>query len=227
MTDNGNGTFTITPAANYSGTISLTYSVVDGKGGSKPAYQTITFDPVNDAPTAANGSAVTDEDVAILNGRLPTGADVDSSNLTYKLVEGSATHGSVTVNADGTYTFKPDADYNGPASFKYIVVDGAGAVSVEYTLSITINPVNDAPKAPSVSVSGNEGQAIARRGDRHRRGRRQPHLRTGGQRCSRNGTVTVNEDGTFTYRRQPELSRHRHVRRAHQGRQGRRSHLRR
>src|SRR5204863_6303579 len=66
-----------------------------------------------------------------------------------------ASHGSVTVNVDGTYSYTPAANYNGSDSFTYTVSDGHGG-SNTYTVSITVSPVNDAPTASNVSVTTNE-----------------------------------------------------------------------
>ncbi|WP_298912716.1 DUF4347 domain-containing protein [uncultured Nostoc sp.] len=51
LTDNGDGTYTFNPAANYKGTVSLNYNVIDGKGGITPATGTFSLDTGNDAPT--------------------------------------------------------------------------------------------------------------------------------------------------------------------------------
>ena len=88
----------------------------------------------------------TDEDVSI-SDMLPMATDVDSTNLSYTLVEGSATNGTATVGGDGSFTFTPAANYNGSASFKYTVSDDANGISPEYTMAINVIPVNDAPVA--------------------------------------------------------------------------------
>ena len=55
VVDNGDGTYTITPAANFNGTMTLSYSVTDGNGGSVAGQQTYSVAAVNDAPTGAAG----------------------------------------------------------------------------------------------------------------------------------------------------------------------------
>jgi hypothetical protein len=50
VADNGNGTFTITPAANYNGSVGLSYMVIDGHGGSVAASESFSLAAVNDAP---------------------------------------------------------------------------------------------------------------------------------------------------------------------------------
>ena len=53
VVDNGDGTFTYTPTANFNGEDSFTYTVADGNGGSDTATVNITVTAVNDAPVAA------------------------------------------------------------------------------------------------------------------------------------------------------------------------------
>ena len=58
----------------------------------------------------------------------------------------------MVVNADGTYTYTPVANYNGADSFTYTVNDGNGG-SNTYTVAITVNPVNDAPVAGNDAIT--------------------------------------------------------------------------
>ncbi|WP_159694092.1 Ig-like domain-containing protein, partial [Cognatazoarcus halotolerans] len=55
-------------------------------------------------------------------------------------------NGSVTVNADGTFSYTPDANYNGPDSFTYTITDADGDVSTA-TATINVAPTSDAPIA--------------------------------------------------------------------------------
>ena len=144
LEDNGDGTWTFTPNANYNGTVDLSYSVIDGNGGVTAANQSFSLAAVNDAPVSANGSASTDEDVAIVGGALPGATDVEGDTVTYAQGATVAAHGSVTVYANGTFDYTPTADYNGSDSFSFVVDDGNGGTN-EYTFDITIDPVNDAP----------------------------------------------------------------------------------
>jgi Domain of unknown function (DUF4347)/Bacterial Ig domain/Calx-beta domain len=148
FTNANTGAFTFTPTANANGTDSFTYRVIDGKGGISPTYTAnLTIAAVNDAPTAANGTATTLEDTALTNQALPTATDIETNPVTYELVAGSAVGGTVVVNAAGTYTFTPTANFNGPASFRYRVRDNqtTNNLSPEYTMAIAVTPVNDAP----------------------------------------------------------------------------------
>ena len=61
VVDNGNGTFTITPTANYNGAVSLSYNVIDGHGGTIAASQSYSLAAVNDAPTGSASAVLAAE----------------------------------------------------------------------------------------------------------------------------------------------------------------------
>ncbi len=100
-------------------------------------------------PAIAVGDAATVAEDGVLNGSTVLANDVDlaaaiaQQTLTAILVAGP-THGSVTLNANGTYTYTPDQDYTGPDSFTYKVSDGVSDSNVA-TVSLTVTAVNDAP----------------------------------------------------------------------------------
>ncbi|ACE90124.1 hypothetical protein RHECIAT_CH0001143 [Rhizobium etli CIAT 652] len=148
LVNNNNGTWTFTPDANYNGPVSLSYTVIDGHGGSVPATQSFTLDAVNDAPVLS-GSAATlaagteDTPYTISAADLLAGfTDVDGDQLSVAGL--TANHGALVDNNNGTWTFTPDANYNGPVSLSYSVIDGHGG-SVPATQSFTLDAVNDAP----------------------------------------------------------------------------------
>ena len=91
-------------------------------------------------------SLTTDEDVAL--EITLTAFDVDGDDLDYILVTGP-NHGNLEGNAP-TLTYIPEADYYGEDSFTFKVNDGTVDSAVA-TISITINPVNDAPIADDQS----------------------------------------------------------------------------
>jgi len=189
------GNVVFTPAANYSGPASFTYTVSDGHGGRSTATVNVTVNPVNDPPVAADTTVSTNEDT-VIRGSLPAASDVDGDTVSYAL--GSAAgHGTVVVNADGSYTYTPAANYNGPDSFTYTVSDGQGG-SNTYTVGVTVNPVNDAPVAADTTVSTNEDTVI--------RGSLPAASDADGDTvtyalgsAAGHGTVVVNADGSYTY----------------------------
>ncbi len=69
--------------------------------------------------------------------------------LTAELKNGPA-HGTAVVNADGSYTYTPDANYHGTDTFTYTVSDGTA--SDTGTVTVTVSSVNDAPVAQPDAV---------------------------------------------------------------------------
>jgi hypothetical protein len=69
--------------------------------------------------------------------------DVEGDALSAQLVQAPA-HGTLSVLPDGGFRFRPGLDRNGPVSFRYRVVDAAGASS-EAQVALSVTPVNDAP----------------------------------------------------------------------------------
>ncbi len=162
---NSNGTFTYTPDADFNGTDSFGYSISDGKGGTDTAVATITVSSVNDKPTAQDDAFTTDEDV-VLNGDLfvdnGNGADLDpeGNSLTASGPTGTLpSNGTVVINSNGTFSYTPDANFNGSDSFGYSISDGLGGTDTALA-TITINAVNDAPNARNDQFAQAFGMAI-------------------------------------------------------------------
>ena len=149
LTFNPDGSFVYTPDADYSGPDSFTYTVSDGDQTSAPATVTLTVNPVDDPPTAAANTYSLGEDhtfsVPASGGLLANDTDLDpSSTLTAILVTGPA-HGTLTLNPDGSFTYVPDANFNGVDTFTYQVSDGT-ATSTPVT--VTLNVGDDVTLSP-------------------------------------------------------------------------------
>ncbi|MBY4612044.1 cadherin-like domain-containing protein, partial [Rhizobium sp. 9T] len=140
LVDNNDGSWTFTPDANYNGPVNLSYTVTDGNGGSVPASQSFTLAAVNDAPVLSGNAATLaagseDTPYTFSTADLLVGfSDVDGDQLSVAGL--TADHGALIDNNDGTWTFTPDANYNGPVSLSYTVTDGNGG-SVPATQSFT------------------------------------------------------------------------------------------
>ena len=124
----------------------ITVVVGDEIETSNTAHTTIAVTAVNDAPVAQAGSASGNEDTTIFGNAVATDADNSAAQLTYSLVgaNGGATHGTVALNPDGSFTYAPAADFNGTDSFSFKANDGA-LDSNTASVAITVAPVNDAP----------------------------------------------------------------------------------
>ncbi|MDB5551031.1 MAG: protein of unknown function toxins and related Ca2+-binding protein, partial [Rhizobium sp.] len=155
VVDNGNGTYTITPATNDNGTVTLSYNVVDGNGGSVAASNTVNFAAVNDPVTGAPTAVLTDgtEDTAYIvnESDLTAGfadADGDTLSVNNLVASGGAT---VVDNLDGTYTVTPAANFNGTVTLTYDVTDGNGSTIVGAARTVDFDAVNDAPVVAGVA----------------------------------------------------------------------------
>src|SRR6266508_2532639 len=156
------------------------------------------------APVAVNDSYTTNEDTALgvaALGILGNDTDVDGDALTASVVSTPA-NGTVTLNTlDGSFTYTPDANFNGTDSFTYQANDGTADSNVA-TVTLTVTPVNDAPVALDESYTIIEdttfvvaAAAILANDTDVDGGALTVSLVSG----PANGTVTLNPDGEFTY----------------------------
>lgn len=155
VVDNGDGTFDYTPPLNFNGSDAFTYTISDGNGGTDTATVNVTIDDDNDEPVAVVDSYSTAEDTTLnvaAAGVLTNDTDDDSDPLTAEL-DTDVSSGTLAINADGSFSYTPDADFNGTDSFTYHAVDTSDAVSSTVTVTITVTPVNDVPVAVGQSIS--------------------------------------------------------------------------
>src|SRR5262249_6944817 len=145
LTLSANGAFTYTPAANYNGPDSFTFRASDGSLASNTATFTLSVTPVNDAPVASSDSytltAGTTLSVAPLRV-LPNASDVDGDTLTAQLVSAPG-HGSLTLNANGSFSYIPAVSFTGTDTFTYQASDGSATSGIT-TVILTVNPPNQA-----------------------------------------------------------------------------------
>jgi VCBS repeat-containing protein len=200
---NANGSFTYTPAANFNGTDTFTYHASDGPLDSDPATVTITVNPVNDAPVATNDSYSTAEDTPLnvaAPGVLGNDNDIDGNQLTAALITGP-THGTLALTGNGSFTYTPAANYNGPDAFTYRASDGT-AQSNTATVTITITAVSDPPTANNDTYSTNEDTLLTVATPGVLGNDTDPDSATLTAAVATgpaHGTLTFNANGSFTY----------------------------
>jgi VCBS repeat-containing protein len=153
---NSDGTFTYTPSPDFNGTDSFTFLANDGEADSNAATISLSITAANDPPAAQDGSAGGTEDTPI--GGTLVATDVDNATLTYALGT-QAAHGTVVVNADGSFSYTPAQDFSGTDSFTFLANDGA-ADSNTAIVNLTIAAVNDAPVAQDGNASGTEDTPV-------------------------------------------------------------------
>jgi VCBS repeat-containing protein len=191
VTLNANGTLTFDPTTGYSGVAKFNYTITDGNGGFSTTTVTVDVGAVNFPPQANPDVGITNEDtplvVSAANGVIlgAPGADTDPNGdtLTVTDVKFGSTDGAVgtplagawgslTLNADGSYTYTPNAaaqalttGQNVTDVFTYTVTD-AGGLTSSTTLTLTVNGINDAPIAnPDVGVTNEDTPLVVSAAD--------------------------------------------------------------
>ncbi|HHP0510651.1 TPA: Ig-like domain-containing protein, partial [Vibrio harveyi] len=108
-------------------------------------------------PVAEDDSVLTDEDASVSIDVLANDQDADSDSLSIESATVPAEQGTVEI-IDGKLIFTPAEDFNGEATVTYVVTDGA--LTDEATVTVTVNPINDAPVAVNNTVTTDEDTAV-------------------------------------------------------------------
>ena len=108
LVDNGDGTWSYTPATNDNSGVSFNYTISDTTNNNLAGNATLDITPVNDDPIAIRDTFVTDEDMTLVvdvvgQGLLANDSDFENDNLTTTVLVGPA-NGTITLNPDGTFT---------------------------------------------------------------------------------------------------------------------------
>jgi uncharacterized repeat protein (TIGR01451 family) len=212
LTLNADGTFSYTQDGAPAATDSFEYEVCDDGTPSQcaTATVTITINPVNDPPSAVDDTATVDEGatITLLDGGAATVLDNDSDpegdNLTATTTPITpVANGTLTLNADGTFSYTHDDSETLTDSFVYEVCDdGTPSQCATATVSITINALNDDPVAVGDNYSTEPGQTLNVAAPGVLDNDSDPEgdmLTVTNFTQPTNGTVTVNGDGSFDY----------------------------
>ncbi|MFB9215372.1 Ig-like domain-containing protein, partial [Vibrio sinaloensis] len=218
VTVDADGNWTYTPNPDYNGNDSFTVVVSDGNGGTDTVTVNVGVTPVNDipvigdengAPVGDDMSVTTEEDTPV-SGKL-TATDADNDTLTFE--KGTdPSNGSVTVDADGNWTYTPNPDYNGNDSFTVVVSDGNGGTDT-VTVNVGVTPVNDipvigdengAPVGDDMSVTTEEDTPVS--GKLTATDADNDTLTFEKGTDPSNGSVTVDADGNWTYTPNPDYN---------------------
>jgi hypothetical protein len=155
LTLNPNGTFTYAPKAGYRGPDSFTYTASDGSRTSNIGTANITVNSppvaVADGPYAGTEGQTLNVTSGVGVGLLANDTDGDGDTLTAVLVSPPA-HGTVTVNPNGSFAYKPATNYIGNDAFSYKAFDGidySNAAAVSLTVAY-----DGIPDATSINYNG-------------------------------------------------------------------------
>ncbi|MEZ0342902.1 Ig-like domain-containing protein, partial [Mycobacterium sp. pV006] len=193
---NPDGSFVYRPHENFNGTDTFTYIASDGELSSAPVIATISVTAINDAPVGEAVTVVTDEDQPVSGNVIDRITDVDGDPVTVIADHISDAFGDFVIGEDGNFTFTPAADVSGQAAYTYTFADGQGGLGTAQ-ISVTINPVNDAPIAEDSTVAVDEdGVASGTINVRDADGDPVTIVVSSGP---TNGELVLNPDRTFTY----------------------------
>jgi VCBS repeat-containing protein len=199
---NQDGTVSYTPDTGYTGNDEVQVEISDANGNSQIVTIKLDIGGAGGDPIAADDKFRVAEDgqFSIIAKYGVLANDFDETDLSAALLSGPG-NGSVTLNADGSYTYTPAPDFNGQDSFTYTVTDEDGDTDTG-TVNILVTPVNDAPVAADYFASGTnwdevatgQVQAIDVDGDT---------LTFTLDQVPANGSVTMYSDGSFEYTPDP------------------------
>jgi len=199
------GSFTYEPAADFNGTVTFTYDVIDDQSVTQTtSTTTITVLPVNDSPVGvADGYQVNEDEtltVSVPNGVLSNDSDIDGDSLTVAL-DDPAMSGTVALNTDGSFVYTPNANYAGLDTFTYEISDGTDTAMAEVT--IEVQPINDEPVTTVDSYTANAGVPLVVSADdgvlANDTDPENDGLTATVQTSPQNGAATMQTDGSFTY----------------------------
>ena len=201
VTINSDGTLNYRPDSEFNGIDTITYTVSDGNGGTDTGIVTVTVTPVNEPPETDNETVSTNEDTPLINIDVLTGdTDADGDPLT--VTSAAASNGGVSINSDGTLNYSPETNFNGTDQITYTIDDGNGGTDTG-TVTVTVNPINDAPVADDETATTNQNTTISNidvlTGDTDVDG----DVLSVSQASAVNGSVSINSDGTLNYTPNP------------------------
>ncbi|OAH84752.1 hypothetical protein AXA70_21080 [Xanthomonas arboricola pv. juglandis] len=194
---NRDGSFSYTAKSGFVGTDTFTYVATDGALDSRPVTVSITVLAPNRAPVARDDKATTMAGAAVRINVLGNDSDADGDRLAALLVC-APSHGKLSLNADGSYTYTPDKGWYGTDSFSYRATDGDAQSGVAM-VSITVQKVNRAPTAQSASFQVQKDGSVRIDFDCLVNDPDGDALTLSLTNPSK-GSLTRNRDGSYTYR---------------------------
>ncbi|CAM2007921.1 beta strand repeat-containing protein [Acanthopleuribacter pedis] len=159
---NGGTSLTYTPAADFFGAETFTYTANDGNGSRATATVTVTVTGSNDDPTAVNDTATVAEDstntaISVLANDLIAPDTGETLSIT---AVGVPDNGGAAVISGTDINYTPLADFFGTETFTYTIGDGNGGTATG-TVTVTVTPLNDDPTAADDAFNATEDDTVA------------------------------------------------------------------
>jgi beta-glucosidase len=151
VTINENGSAIYIPDTDFSGPDSFAYRVIDVDGDESKATVSInvTSTPVDNLPLAVADSFSTEQNTPLTVDLAANDTGLEDSPVTFR-IDTPASNGAVTINENGSASYIPDTDFNGPDSFAYRIIDVDGDES-KATVSINVISSNASFQWPAVN----------------------------------------------------------------------------
>ncbi|WP_161782449.1 Ig-like domain-containing protein [Porphyromonas gulae] len=209
VTINADGSYVYTPSSNYVGEDTFTYEVCDNHNACTSTTVTIEVLPLpvtnNNPPVAVNDNYLMPKG-GVLNGNVITNdfdPDGDLNPNSVTLVDGGTaqTNGTLTLNADGTFTYVPNPGFVGDVNFKYQVCDHLNRCDdAVVTIKVLPDTENSTFAADDAFITTKytpvTGNVLAN--DYDAQGNNQI-VNTTLVAIPQYGNVVISADGTFTY----------------------------
>jgi large repetitive protein len=159
VTLNPDGGFTYIPSTNFTGTVAFQYYANDGTTDGNPSFVNISVTAINEDVVARDDSTTTATNVAVtgnvLTNDIAQNPDGASEVLTVTSTGPMTTDrgGSVTIAADGSYTYMPASGFTGSDTFRYTVTDGPTVDVGQVSITVDHDVANIAPVANDDELS--------------------------------------------------------------------------
>ncbi len=197
-----------TPATSTNSTVAVTFNTAGTKTVLLNTYYfdciettqiTIIVEQCNLPPITQPDSYTIDEDNLLSDDVLTNDSDPEGQPMT-AFLETGVSNGSLTLYGNGTFNYTPNLNFFGSDNFTYKVCDNAAPIlcTIE-SVSITINPVNDAPDSSSDLFIGTEDVQIAGNVLSNDSDIDGNSLTASIQTTPSNGTLVLQSNGSFTY----------------------------
>ncbi len=205
VTLHADGSFQYTPDTDFHGTDGFTYKATAGGDESNIAQVSIEVSAANDAPEPGADAYSLDEDevltIGAAAGVLANDSDSDGDTLTATLAS-QPNHGTVVLEADGSFQYTPDAEYSGSDSFSYTLSDGQVQTDPVW-VTLTVAEVLDPPTAVADEYDAVEDETLTVTADlgllANDTDPDSQQLTAALSQSPAHGTLTLNEDGSFHY----------------------------
>ncbi|MBL6795158.1 MAG: tandem-95 repeat protein [Synechococcus sp. BS307-5m-G34] len=143
--DAATGSWTYTPNANFNGSDSFIVSITDDLGGTTKQAINISVGIVNDPSTISGNTAANTKEDNSVTGDLDASDTEGLTNNTPFSIANDPSNGSASIDAaTGSWTYTPNADFNGSDSFIVSITDDLGGTTKQ-AINISITQVNDVP----------------------------------------------------------------------------------